>query len=1030
MNTAIRKTVSAILFSAAVMAAAPSHAQASGASAPIELNIPAQSLEDALLELARQASVQLVISSGSITQRNAPSITGTLRLNDALDRLLRDTDLGYKWTGDRTLMITPKVPAMQTISMTTAGELRSTRLAQVEEDKAVAADAALAETPASTRAIPEVLVVGSRTLNVDIRRSEDDPQPYVVIERQGIERSGATTVEEFFKSRLSMNTQQLSSAQLPTAINGATGNINLRGLYGGQTLILVDGRRLARNVVAGSPGQPDINAIPLAAIERIEVLPTSAAAIYGGDATGGVVNIILRRDYAGVETKVTYANTFENDASSWQADVSAGYTLNDGRTNVLVAASLADSDQLTWGERDITQKARARIWEHAPSMLTGSFFPPEGARANIRTQDGSPLFGPGTPAFTTVPEGYDASQGLAPLIAAAGTLDLDLPDYAAYPGKRNSIRYAPRRESFNATVRHAFTPDLEVFLETMFANSTSQVISGGGGWVDLQASDPGNPFGKDVYVTFPASSTGVNTVRSFQRRAAAGVIARLPGDWLAEADVTWNLSRATYHQGAPSLSALQGAIRSGAVNILRDFSIDPLDVTPYLSTAGRWDDPSHLTAWGATLRASGPVATLPAGPVTISTMIDGRWEETDSAISYYSFEPMLYYPQKKVRSYAAYAESIVPLVSAAQGLRFVRSLDAQLSLRYERNELTGGNLWEFYPLPEVVPSGMNRNDSVNPLIALKYEPVTGVAFRVSFGTGLVNPYLTSLASSVNTLEVTVADPRRGNTSTVLPPGTFFSGGNSNVKPERSKSYSAGIILQPATLSGLRVSIDYLKILKSDNFLTFSPHSLLEDEALFSERVVRGPKLPGDPDDWAGPIISIDTRTVNALRAELEAIDLNLTYDLPWDTYGNFSVWANGTRNLHYLVQNALNQPYVERVGDSYNNPLKLKGAVGLNWQSGSWSAGWTGNYLHSYRATMNSIAVLVQGRDGYVPSRLTHDAFIGYKTPERIGIDIQLSARNLTNEQPRFDIGGPVNYYAVADDPAGGTYSLSLRKSF
>lgn len=1028
MNTLVKQTVSAILCATALTAVS-AHAQSPGSHAPIELNIPAQSLEDSLLELARQASVQLVISSGSITQRNAPSINGTLRLNDALDRLLRDTDLGYKWTGERTLMIAPKGAGMQTISATSKDQRSSKRLAQAEEEKPSVPDSRLEEVTLSSKSIPEVLVEGARTLNVDIRRSEDDPMPYVVVEREEIARSGATTVEDFFKSRLSMNTQQLSNAQLPTAVNGATGTINLRGLYGGQTLILVDGRRLARNAIGGDPGQPDVNAIPLSAIERIEVLPTSAAAIYGGDATGGVVNIVLRRDYVGVETKLTYANTFESDAGSWQADISAGYAFNQGRTTVLAAGSFADSDHLTWGERDIAQTAMARIWERAPSMLADSYFPPSGARVNIRTQDGSPLFGPGTPAFASVPRGYVASEGLAPLIEAAGTLDVDLPDYAAYPGKRNSIRYAPRRESFNATLRHAFNADLEVFLETMISNSTSEVLSGGGGWADLYAEDPGNPFGKPVFVTFPVSSAGTNTVRNYQRRVAAGVIRKLDGDWSVAADVTWNLSRAAYTQGAPSLSALSGAIRSGEVNVFRDFSVDPLDVSAYESPSGRWDDPLRLTTWGATVRASGPVATLPAGPVVVSAMIDGRWEDIDDAISYYSFEPMLYYSKKKVRSYSAYAESIIPLVSEVQGLSWVRSLDAQVSMRYERNELTGGNFFEYFPLPEVIPSDVSRNDSVNPLIALKYEPVRGLALRVSFSTGLVNPYLTSLASSVNTFDVPIVDPRRGNTATVLPAGAYISGGNSNVKPERSKSYSAGFILQPGALSGLRLSIDYLKIRKTDNFLTFSPSSLLENEDLFPGRVTRGPKLAADPEHWAGPITSLDTRTVNALRAELEAIDLNLSYDVLSQKYGSFNFWANGTRNLHYLVQNAPDQSYVEYVGDGFSRPLKLKGTLGLNWQGGAWSAGWTGNYLHSYRATRNPVAILVQGRNGYVPSRITHDVYVGYRIPD-MGMDIQLTARNLTNAEPRFDIGGLVNYYAVADDPAGGTYSLSVRKSF
>src|SRR5262249_21909442 len=160
--------------------------------------------------------------------------------------------------------------------------------------------------------------------NTDIARSRDDAQPYVVFDRETIERSGATTVEDFLKQRLTMNTTAFTSSMNGNTI-GSPSSINLRGLGATSTLVLIDGHRSA-GVIAffGSPRQADTNSIPVGAIERIEVLPTTASGIYGGSAVGGVVNIILRRDYSGAEVKLTYENTFASDVTGRRVDFGSG----------------------------------------------------------------------------------------------------------------------------------------------------------------------------------------------------------------------------------------------------------------------------------------------------------------------------------------------------------------------------------------------------------------------------------------------------------------------------------------------------------------------------------------------------------------------------------------------------------------------------------------------------------------------------------------------------------------------------------
>src|SRR5262249_27682735 len=148
--------------------------------------------------------------------------------------------------------------------------------------------------------IPQVMIRSSRSLDADIERTADDIQPYVVIDREAIRKSGAENVEDLLKTRLSMNYAALSNNQTTGSITGNRSSIALRGLSADQTLSLIDGRRAGSLVAGGTGTQVDLNAIPLAAIERIEVLPTTASGIYGGSATGGVVNVVLRREYTGI----------------------------------------------------------------------------------------------------------------------------------------------------------------------------------------------------------------------------------------------------------------------------------------------------------------------------------------------------------------------------------------------------------------------------------------------------------------------------------------------------------------------------------------------------------------------------------------------------------------------------------------------------------------------------------------------------------------------------------------------------------
>ena len=136
--------------------------------------------------------------------------------------------------------------------------------------------------------------------NVDLPRSENDVQPYRIITGEEMEFSGSLTVEDFLKEKLSMDATERSNSQIYTGGIGTTSSISLRGLGPDRTLVLINGRRVqgTDQQVSNVYGmQPDLNSIPQAAIDRIEVLPSGASAIYGAGAIGGVVNVVLKQNY-------------------------------------------------------------------------------------------------------------------------------------------------------------------------------------------------------------------------------------------------------------------------------------------------------------------------------------------------------------------------------------------------------------------------------------------------------------------------------------------------------------------------------------------------------------------------------------------------------------------------------------------------------------------------------------------------------------------------------------------------------------
>ncbi len=1073
-------------FVCAAVAAQSVQSPASATGDTSRFDIPAQDMGTALTLFGEQSDREIVFSPETTREKSAPAVVGEMSSLRALERILTGSGLTYRVTEDGTIVVlsgapresgSARVPHALSLAERASGASvgdarRRSQAVDGSHGQPPPADDAAAVEAAGT---PEILVKGARTLNTDIKRSEDAPQPYVVFERQAIEGSQAVNLEEFLRTRLPMNTSAGSIGQNPGTASTVS-SINLRGLGANQTLILVDGRRMPGVGETGATTQADINGIPLAAVERIEVLPSTAGGIYGGSATGGVINIVLRRDYEGLEATATYANTFDADAASMRLDISAGFSLEEGRTRVMFNGAYTDAHTLRLGDRDFTRRGIALQLKNNRDAIEGASYPPLGATVNIRSTGGDlvldDIYGGAAlgKAFTHVPLGYagPASDNGAALVANAGMYNLDLPH--DLNGEQLGLLAAPETHSFAINMRREFGERVEAFIDlSRLGNEGTSYNAGIPNVVfDLPEDSPGNPFQQPINVRFPVPNLAFEArSKSTVLRVAGGLLARLPFRWTGEVDYGWSRSRfervstnsAIDDAGIAALeSGLPSADGRPALNVLQEGNTFPIDFSPYLLPSPNWfRGPYDTVLKDATLRLSGPTVQLSGGPLMLSVLAAHRQEDLERSfyqtINYGDATPVYqFYPQRsqQVRSY--YMEGRLPLISARNARTWVRELEVQASVRrdeyktisdgqsgYEVSSIDGP-----FPMLEYATNRLSSNDYT---LGVRFSPLPDVTLRASYGTGFLPPAVTQIAPNEILFPFSLGlDPQRGNTSMFVGvPFRYVFGGNPDLKPETSESWSAGVIFTPDSIPGLRFSADYTRIEKRDEIQTPNPSFLLANEDNLPGRIERGDNLASDPDGWAGPITRVDASFLNIASTFVEAYDFQLDYDMQTERHGGFHWYAIATWEPRYENRVLPGMPLVERVGFN-DGPLEWRGNFGLNWDRGALSVGWNAQYYASYLVYpagssfgAAEAASLNQGSPR-VPLQIYHDLMLRYRFDTAVqwgggmldNAEVTLGLQNMFDTLPPIlAVTGPAGgAYSAYGDPRLRRYSISFTKRF
>lgn len=819
---------------------------------------------------------------------------------------------------------------------------------------AVGGAAMLATAPAFAQS-QTVEVTGSRVK----RAASEGALPVQVITRAELEASGQNSVAEFVRTLSVMTSgnfrpQSGSSAQ-------AFAEVNIRGLGSRRTLVLVDGRRVAKSPIVGD--SVNMNSIPMAAVDRIEILTDGASAIYGSDAIGGVVNIILRKDFEG--GAFSYGETRPNVNGGDRREASALVGLRGDKGNMLLGAAMNDRDIIyvrnyPWGAA-IGASTYANNYARAPGFGSGGAVIAAVPGANACN-------GPGF--YTTNRCRYDFN-----LVAA---------DEAA---TANRSVFSQGEAKINK--------DWSVFMAASATRSTSfGRYAPVPGDVKIEPGSPAHPW----HPNFPdpnfktARNIGQNETIYLAHRFAAGgnrdtsttedmydVLTMVKGR-VGNVDVEAGArsSRASYTEvgrGYVIETLARLAISEGRYDVFNPFAATPAALQSFTATVGR---DARFNSTDIFANATFDLFKLGGGTARMFTTAESR-KETYADI------------------YDSLSESGVVLGSAgnsAGGNRSVRALGAELVMPVTRQlEATLAARYERYS---------DYGNDFSPKASLVYRPARSVTLRSSVGKGFSAPTLPQLtqkpaysADDAVDLRHCIADGQFTPAQCAANKPTFQINGlqisNPQLTSEKSTQFSFGAAWDVSSL--VTVKADYWNT-KIDRLISnITAQDIINRDNGDDPRAVP-PGLSITRDPTTGSIQQIVRGATNEGVLKMSGIDAQLNV-------GNYALGPVGKLN-HELKYSRVITRTTDGVSTNGNfGDPKARATLRTNWSMGPFEAGWTVNMVGKH------------GDDeiGYVGSYVTHDVLVGFNLPIK-GSKITVGAVNVGGKQPALVTDGakPFSY--------------------
>lgn len=803
-------------------------------------DIPAQDASKGIPAFAKQAGIQLLASARDTRGKRTNVVRGSHTVGEALTILLQGT--GLEAVGDTG----------------GAGIITIRRRAQ----QALTADEA---------ALTDVVVVGSR---LPISKGAEGPAPVVTFSRGKIDTLGVNSISDL----LQYLPQQTFLKD--TTGTGGTQTVQLRGLGAGSTLVLINGRRAVPGAIGAAFGNVDLNIFPLAAVERVEILADSASAVYGTDAVGGVLNIVLRDSLRHPEINAYYG-TAKGGASETRTSLSVGG--DSGTARGLVNVSYYRRGDLRGRDREITNNADYRRFGGTDQRITRT------SPGNICSSTGANLPGLSAPC-AAVPAG---STGLnltpADFAATAGTTNL------RSPFSENNIIAPTTRYSAFATGSVDLGARTELFGELMYTDIRTNFSNGARSLTNLlvPATNPFNPFGIAVRVNALLPTTeATSPTHETSFRGVGGLKGHFRSwNWELAGIVTTSSGISEGAKGALDAAKVTAALASTtpatALNVFQDGpGGDGALLNSLIAPPTTISFVSRAQQVGGF--ANGTVGSLPAGPVGL--VVGGEWRH--ESLSFLTGRAATAISGAARESYAAYAEARFPLLSPAQAVPAL----------YRLTFTAAGRLDHY----------SDFGSTFNSQFGLEWYVVESLLFRGSYGESFRAPGLQDLYQPANPTTTTIlGDPRRAGE---LITGTILVGGNRNLNPERSKAFNVGAVWKPAAPWSPRISINYWHIKQAQRIGSSSAVTVLANEAYFPDRVTRSAPTAADiAAGQPGKITFLNASTINAGRLETNGIDVSASASIS-TPIGVFAPSVSATRVFRYKSADFPSTPFYDRVG--------------------------------------------------------------------------------------------------------------------
>ncbi len=825
--------------------------------------------------------------------------------------------------------------------------------------------------------LEEVRVVGSRLIVSNL----DSPSPVLVISGADLVDSGITTLGEFTRYLPQNSLVRSESASFNSPVRGSAA-FNLRGIGTDATLTLLNGRRVAPyGAQADSAPFVDINAIPMAAIERIEVLKDGASAIYGSEAVAGVVNIVTRRDIQGLTVEGGYLSTTEGDGEEWDISLAGGWS--NEATRLAVTLSYFDRD-IIWGrDREFSREAdlRSRFGRNARSPFSS---PPTVFLLDSLRLDMDPAC-PEQTEFN--------SQGVFG--------DECLFNFPAF----HSLQQPTERLGFSGTLDHVFEGGNVGFLELMATQRDTT------GWLApppvfppafVPGDHPQNPFGEDLILLYRALDTPAREIETSSDawRVVAGLKGELASDWRWEVALNWGENDTDEKSATDILAeefqaALLGFGGPNGDQYYNPFGLNPqnpqevIDQFLVRDLAGR----ESSREAGASFQLTGTLLDMDGGALDVAVGGEFRRLSLDQDADELALRGELvgslgFAPLNLERDVsAAFIELFLP---------WNELFEAQLALRYDHYSDFG--------------------DTLNPKIGLGWRPAPSLLVRATWGTSFRPPTFRQLFDPpTRFVDFSDPDPWRCpvtesdfdcNGHAV----EFEFRGNPAMEPDEGENWNLGFAWEPEQVPGLAVSVDWW-LIQHDNRITESGDYLT---ALLSPEnnpfVIRDPPSPEDIAlGIPGPIIKYADTYFNGDSLETQGIDFGLSYSVTTERAGIWQAELNYTHldkyelGLDFQTARILEEFAGQALGFSGALP-EDRATFRLDWEGVRQGVTASVLYTGDYQSPRNRFVEGIPTDEPFFIDSFTQlDLAWRYRFERWPGSQLQIGCNNCTDEYPFYN---------------------------